>query len=66
MTDEEQIRQALWALVKSHGSQYATCKALNLPLGYFNRILSGAVEPSDKFCKLVGWCKVIKYEKLQE
>lgn len=66
MTDEEQIRRALWDLVKKHKTQYATCKALGIKgAGHFNRILSGTVEPTDKFCRLVGWRRIVKYEKLE-
>lgn len=65
MTEEETIRRELWALVKKHGSQYALCKAVGLKSqGYLNHILSGKIEPSDRFCQLVGWRRVVKYEKI--
>ncbi len=64
--DEKIIVKALWDLVKSYKSQYAMCKALDIRgKGNFNRMLSGKIPPSDKFCRLVGYRKVIKYEKLE-
>lgn len=67
MTDDEQIRRALWALVKEHKNQANMCKVLGIKChGHFNRILSGRREPTDRFCRMVGWKKVAlgKYEKL--
>ncbi len=67
MTNEETIRRELWSLVKSIGSQTAMAKKYGLSIGgTFNQILSGRMEPTDRFCQLVGWRKISKgvYEKI--
>ncbi len=66
MTEQQQIRDALWKLIKTYQNQSQFCKAHNIKsLGQLNQVLSGKIPPSDRYCRMVGWTKYIKYEKLE-